>query len=148
MTLRAFRIVMSIHESLNESLGAIRMVFGLETQIEAGAELLRSALLGEHKLLTCGNGGSAADRSHLASEFACRFVSDRRPYSAIGLAADGALQRPRPTTTLSKRYLPGRFARLGNRAIYLSQSQPAASHATWSAPSSKRKAPASSRSPC
>ena len=82
---------MSFHDSLNESLGAIRMVFGLQTQIEAGAELLRSALLGGHKVLTCGNGGSAADSSHLASEFACRFVSDRRPYPAIGLAADGTL---------------------------------------------------------
>jgi hypothetical protein len=30
------------------------MVFGLQAQIEAGAELLRSALLGGHKVLTCG----------------------------------------------------------------------------------------------
>jgi D-sedoheptulose 7-phosphate isomerase len=81
----------SIDNSLNEALGAIRMVFGLRTEIQAGAELLRSALLSGRKVLTCGNGGSAADSSHLASEFACRFISDRQPYPAIGLAADGAL---------------------------------------------------------
>jgi D-sedoheptulose 7-phosphate isomerase len=83
--------VMSFQESLNESLDAIRMVSDLQTQIEAGAELLRAALLSGHKVLTCGNGGSAADSSHLASEFACRFISDRRPFPAIGLAADGSL---------------------------------------------------------
>ena len=82
---------MSIQESLNESLAAIRMLVGLQAQIEAGAELLRSALSSGHKVLTCGNGGSAADSSHLASEFACRFISDRRPYPAIGLAADSSL---------------------------------------------------------
>ena len=82
---------MSIAESLNESLGAIRMLLDLQAEIEAGAELLRSTLLSGHKVLTCGNGGSAADSSHLASEFACRFISDRRPYPAIGLAADGSL---------------------------------------------------------
>jgi len=82
---------MSIEESLNQSLAAIRTVFDLQTEIEAGAELLRSALLSRHKVLTCGNGGSAADSSHLASEFACRFISDRRPFPAIGLAADGSL---------------------------------------------------------
>jgi len=82
---------MSFQESLNESLGAIRMLLGLRAEIEEGAALLRSALLGGHKVLSCGNGGSAADSSHLASEFACRFISDRRPYPAIGLAADGSL---------------------------------------------------------
>ena len=42
-----------------------------------------------HKVFTCGNGGSASDATHLASEFLCRFVEDRRPYPAISLTADG-----------------------------------------------------------
>ena len=39
--------------------------------------------------MACGNGGSAADASHLTTEFVCRFNQDRRPYPAISLAAQG-----------------------------------------------------------
>ncbi len=40
------------------------------------------------KLLIAGNGGSAADAQHLATEFLSRFVSDRRPLPAIALTTD------------------------------------------------------------
>jgi D-sedoheptulose 7-phosphate isomerase len=43
------------------------------------------------KLLFCGNGGSAADSAHIATEFTCRFMGDRRPYPAIALTSDGGL---------------------------------------------------------
>jgi phosphoheptose isomerase len=42
-----------------------------------------------HKLLVCGNGGSASDATHLATEFLCRYRQDRRPYPAISLTANG-----------------------------------------------------------
>jgi D-sedoheptulose 7-phosphate isomerase len=42
-------------------------------------------------LLACGNGGSAGDASDFTTEYACRFVSDRRPFPAINLTADGSL---------------------------------------------------------
>jgi D-sedoheptulose 7-phosphate isomerase len=41
------------------------------------------------KLLVCGNGGSASDATHFATEFLCRFCNDRRPYPAISLTANG-----------------------------------------------------------
>jgi D-sedoheptulose 7-phosphate isomerase len=37
----------------------------------------------------CGNGGSASDATHLATEFLCRYLDDRRPYPAISLTANG-----------------------------------------------------------
>ena len=37
----------------------------------------------------CGNGGSASDATHFATEFLCRFREDRRPYPAISLTANG-----------------------------------------------------------
>lgn len=40
------------------------------------------------KILTFGNGGSAAEASHLAEELVGRFKKDRRPFPAICLAAD------------------------------------------------------------
>lgn len=40
------------------------------------------------RLLTAGNGGSAAEAQHLAAEFVGRFDGDRDPYSAICLSAE------------------------------------------------------------
>ena len=62
---------------------------GMEPQIEAAAETIAAALLSGHKLVACGNGGSAADASHLTTEFVSRFDRERRPYPAISLAAHG-----------------------------------------------------------
>jgi len=61
----------------------------LEPQVAQAAEAIATALLGGHKLLACGNGGSAADASHLTTEFVCRYSRDRRPFPAISLATHG-----------------------------------------------------------
>ena len=61
----------------------------LEPVVERAAEAIASTLLSGHKLLACGNGGSAADASHLTTEFVCRYDRDRRPYPAISLATHG-----------------------------------------------------------
>src|SRR2546430_5706666 len=44
-----------------------------------------------NKVLVCGNGGSAADGADFCTEFACRFVEDRRPYPAMNLSQGGSL---------------------------------------------------------
>src|SRR4051794_32598553 len=41
-----------------------------------------------HKVLLCGNGGSAADAQHIAAELVGRFVIERRPLPAIALTTD------------------------------------------------------------
>jgi D-sedoheptulose 7-phosphate isomerase len=41
------------------------------------------------KILTCGNGGSAADAMHLAEELVGRYCSNRRSLAGVSLAADG-----------------------------------------------------------
>ena len=48
------------------------------------AETLRNG----GKILFCGNGGSAADSQHLASELTGRFLKDRPPFAAIALSTD------------------------------------------------------------
>src|SRR5262245_59556795 len=50
----------------------------------ATVECLRSG----GKILTCGNGGSAADAMHMAEEFVGRYRSNRRSLPAICLNAD------------------------------------------------------------
>jgi phosphoheptose isomerase len=63
----------------------------LEGQVEKAADLIEQCLRGGNKLLVCGNGGSAADASHFATEFVVRFMKDRPAYPAICLAGDGGL---------------------------------------------------------
>jgi phosphoheptose isomerase len=82
---------MSIRATLNDSIAAIRTLFDLEETVAQAADLLRTTLLSGRKVLVCGNGGSASDSAHFATELACRFLSDRRPFPAISLTGDGGL---------------------------------------------------------
>ena len=41
--------------------------------VEEAAEMLLAAAKDGGKILTCGNGGSAADAQHLAAEWVCRY---------------------------------------------------------------------------
>ncbi|MCH7521490.1 MAG: SIS domain-containing protein [Candidatus Marinimicrobia bacterium] len=59
--------------------------------ILAAGAVLATALKGGHKVLFCGNGGSAADAQHLAAELMGRFMIDRRPLPAIALTTDTSL---------------------------------------------------------
>ena len=59
----------------------------LEAQVEAASAIIAEAFLSGHKLLACGNGGSAADASHLTTEFVARYERERRGYPAISLAS-------------------------------------------------------------
>ena len=56
---------------------------------EAGRHICRSLQAGG-KLMVCGNGGSAADAQHIASELTGRFIHDRRPLAAIALTTDSS----------------------------------------------------------
>src|SRR5947209_2134173 len=58
--------------------------------VDAAAALLIQTLTNGGKLMFCGNGGSAADSQHLASEFTGRFVKDRRPLAALALTTDSS----------------------------------------------------------
>ncbi len=59
-------------------------------EIQAAADLIASAYRQGGKLLLCGNGGSAADCQHLASEFVGRLTKefDRPALPAIALTTD------------------------------------------------------------
>jgi phosphoheptose isomerase len=59
----------------------------LEAQVEAASAIIAEAFLSGHKLLACGNGGSAADASHMTTEFVARYERERRGYPAISLAS-------------------------------------------------------------
>lgn len=54
--------------------------------IEAAGKLLVTALKNEHKIISCGNGGSMCDAMHFAEELSGRFREDRVPYAAIAIS--------------------------------------------------------------
>ena len=82
-------------ETVAQQLEALRATVenfrGHLPQVELTGQKLAAALAGGGKILTCGNGGSAADALHLSEELVGRFDRDRRSLAAICLCADGPL---------------------------------------------------------
>lgn len=78
-----------LQRAIEDSIANTRLLSGFETALDSAAQLVLKCLNGGHKLLLCGNGGSASDATHFATEFLCRFQEDRRPYPAISLTANG-----------------------------------------------------------
>jgi D-sedoheptulose 7-phosphate isomerase len=60
----------------------------LSLRLEPAIFMLLRTLAEGGKILTCGNGGSAAQASHLAAELTVRFLGDRRAMAAVSLSAD------------------------------------------------------------
>lgn len=76
----------SDHEAeLAHGLAALR---DQSATLERWGRRLAEALAGGARLLTAGNGGSAAEAQHLTAELVGRFLAERRPLSAIALCAE------------------------------------------------------------
>ena len=69
----------------------LRSLLQLDGQLANAADLIEQCLRAGNKLLVCGNGGSAAEAAHFATEFVVRFAKDRPAYPAICLTGDGGL---------------------------------------------------------
>ena len=63
---------------------------GIEN-IKECADLILEAVKNNNKILVCGNGGSAADAQHIATEFVGRYETERRALPAIALTTDTSL---------------------------------------------------------
>jgi len=59
--------------------------------IARAAALLTDCLFADGKILSCGNGGSAADAQHFAAELVGRFERERPELPAISLSTDTSL---------------------------------------------------------
>jgi len=80
-----------LQRTIEDSVTTLRALAAFEEPLDRAAQMVLRCLTSGHKLLVCGNGGSASDATHLATEFLCRFAGDRRPYPAISLTANGEL---------------------------------------------------------
>ena len=63
----------------------------LEGAIDAALAMVRRTVASGGTIFFCGNGGSAADAQHMATEYVVRYMRNRRAYPAIALTTDTSL---------------------------------------------------------
>ena len=73
---------------LEELAGPLDDLYGQAPVIEEWGRQLARVLMGGGRLLTAGNGGSAAQAQHLTAELVGRYRDDRPPLSAVALCAE------------------------------------------------------------
>ncbi len=61
------------------------------SEINTAAKILVNALKNKHKILICGNGGSASQAQHFAAELVGRFEKERIALPAIALTTDTSI---------------------------------------------------------
>ena len=59
--------------------------------VSAGEMIIASVKQQQHKILICGNGGSAEQSQHFSSELINRFETERRALPAIALTTDSSI---------------------------------------------------------
>lgn len=81
------RVVQHFHESIRAKQMAMD---SLPSRIVTAAEVMAGCLQDGHKILSCGNGGSAGDAQHFSSELLNRFEMERPGLPAVALTTDSS----------------------------------------------------------
>jgi D-sedoheptulose 7-phosphate isomerase len=82
------RIIGHFNESARLKLDVAEL---LAPAIASAADQILQCILRDGKVLSCGNGGSAADAQHFSSEMVNRFELDRPGLAAIALSTDSSI---------------------------------------------------------
>ena len=80
-------IIATFQASIDTKEALINDTKRLEGLLEV-AEVASTTIKAGHKIMLCGNGGSAADSQHIAAELIGRFEKERRSMAAIALTTD------------------------------------------------------------
>ncbi len=70
---------------------AERVASELEAELDVALEMVQATVKVGGTLFFCGNGGSAADAQHMATEYVVRYMRNRRAYPALALTTDTSL---------------------------------------------------------
>jgi D-sedoheptulose 7-phosphate isomerase len=82
-------LITRITENFSESAHLkLQAMDALARPIAAAAERMVQCLRNDGKIMSCGNGGSAADAQHFAAELINRFERERPALAAIALTTD------------------------------------------------------------
>jgi D-sedoheptulose 7-phosphate isomerase len=79
-----------VRRHFEESVATKQAAIGLAPAIAAAAAAMTRSLLDDGKILSCGNGGSAADAQHFSSELLNRFELERPGLPAMALTTDSS----------------------------------------------------------
>jgi D-sedoheptulose 7-phosphate isomerase len=78
----------NLNRAINDSVRTLESLKDLGREVSRAVDLIEQCLRAGNKLLVCGNGGSATDASHFATELVVRFAKDRRALPTISLSSD------------------------------------------------------------
>lgn len=81
----------NLDRAINDSIRTLESLKNLGPEVTRATGLIEQCLRAGNKLLICGNGGSATDASHFATELVVRFTKDRRALPAICLTSDSGI---------------------------------------------------------
>lgn len=79
-----------VRRHFEESIATKQAAIGIAPAIAAAAATMTRCLLEDGKILSCGNGGSAADAQHFSSELLNRFELERPGLPAVALTTDSS----------------------------------------------------------
>jgi D-sedoheptulose 7-phosphate isomerase len=79
-----------VRQHFEDSIATKQAAIGLAPAIAAAAATMTRCLLEDGKILSCGNGGSAADAQHFSSELLNRFELERPGLPAVALTTDAS----------------------------------------------------------
>jgi D-sedoheptulose 7-phosphate isomerase len=79
-----------VFQRIQEHLDVLNKMNEHSNCIEIIGQILKKTILDGHKILIIGNGGSAADAQHMASELTGRFVKNRKAIPALALTTDSS----------------------------------------------------------
>lgn len=82
---------MTFEASQQATIRALKGLSASQPAITRASGMILRALQDGKKIITCGNGGSAAEAQHFATELVGRYFKHRRSLPAIALSADGTL---------------------------------------------------------
>lgn len=80
-----------LDSEINEHMDCFQKLAGLEKVIARIGQKLVNVIQTGNKILVCGNGGSAADAQHFATEIVGRYLKDRGAWPAIALTTDTSM---------------------------------------------------------
>ncbi|MBW4037622.1 MAG: D-sedoheptulose 7-phosphate isomerase [Acidobacteria bacterium] len=83
-----------IKRQLTQSIATMTRVLndeGIHAAVVEAGRITAEAMKSGHKLMVCGNGGSAADAQHLVAEFVSRLTIDRPALRAVALTTDTSI---------------------------------------------------------
>ena len=82
---------MTFEQSLEETTRTLKALADIRPAIDQASKLILETLKSGGKLLVVGNGGSAAEAAHFATELTGRYAKNRKALPALALSADGSL---------------------------------------------------------